>query len=33
MPQNREQLRATFDEAALLYDEVRPCYVDVHVCA
>ena len=33
MPQDRDQLRSTFDEAALLYNRVRPGYVEVHVCA
>ncbi len=29
MAEERVELRATFDEAALLYDEVRPGYPEV----
>ena len=33
MSQSREQLRAIFDEAAVLYDEARPGYSEAYVCA
>jgi len=33
MSQSREQLRAIFDEAALLYDEARPHYPEAYTCA